>query len=93
MAQPKRREEGASLRRKPPVQSQAETRAAAASLSPKARTEENSAPAGSDQSAKQPVTVGARESAESAPRPSAGAVTFTPKDLDDDDLDVPDFLK
>ena len=71
--QPKRREEGSSLRRDArPQQSQAQTKAAVQAL---AARSEAAAP-------------DARPVEPTAPRPAPTQVQF-----DDDDLDVPDFLK
>jgi len=83
---PKRREEGAGLRRpEPKPQSQAETRAAARAIADQRRAPEPE-PAATQ---REPVTVGVTRTSPVPPtaRPvgsSAGS---------DDDLDIPDFLK
>ena len=100
---PKRRDEGQSLRPRPAQtpkpQTQEETRAAARALAEQRKAPEQSAPA---QPRREPVTVGAQRplgggqqsgpsSAPSSQRPASpvqGHGSF-----DDDELDVPDFLK
>jgi cell division protein FtsZ len=84
--QPKRRDEGSALRRDPrPQQTQAETRAAAQAVATRPATdakprEKADAPPAQPAPASRPP--------QSAPRPAPTQVQF-----DDDDLDVPDFLK
>ena len=77
---PKRAKEGSALRRTAPAQTQAETLNAARALSEAKKAE----PA--PQSSREPVTA-------SAPATSAPAAPPRPYAFDDDDLDVPDFLK
>ena len=89
---PKRRDEGTVLRREPkPQQSQEETRAAVAAAVAQRRTDEappaSSSPAQPSPSAQPSGQQPARPAAPS-PRPAPRRVEF-----DDDDLDVPDFLK
>jgi hypothetical protein len=86
---PKRAKEGAGLRRNQPAaqpQSQQETLNAARALSEAKRAE----------GAKEPVGA----SAKAAPAPQSGSAPATPAGtaprpyaFDDDDLDIPDFLK
>src|SRR5690348_10451754 len=89
---PKRREDASALRRDPrPQQTQAETRAAAQAVASKREEARPAAPAG--QPAREPQKAAAPAPASSpapaaAPRPAPTQVQF-----DDDDLDVPDFLK
>src|SRR5687767_7165339 len=98
--QPKRRDEGASLRRDTrPTQSQEETRAAASALATR-REDQGTASGASDK--RDPALAGARTSpadqqatqgAQSTqpmqtPRPAPRQPVY-----DDDELDVPDFLK
>ena len=92
---PKRRDEGQSLRPRPAQtqkpQSQEETRAAARALA-----EQRRAPEPVAQPRREPVTVGAQrpgigsgqDQAPPAPAPVRSHPTY-----DDDELDVPDFLK
>jgi len=92
---PKRRDEGQSLRPRPAQtqkpQSQEETRAAARALA-----EQRRAPEPAAQPRREPVTVGAQrpgigsgqDQAAPAPAPVRSHPTY-----DDDELDVPDFLK
>ncbi len=88
---PRRRDDGTVLRRTPAQQTQADTRAAAAQIA---------------QQRKEPVSVGApQSSAPAAPqgvapsqaRPEAAPASQAPRprqvQFDDDELDVPDFLK
>jgi cell division protein FtsZ len=86
---PKRRHEGTVLRSQA-QQSQAETRAAAealaASRSASARPATQSATSGAPESAS--ARPAGESSSEQAPKPQPRQVQF-----DDDDLDVPDFLK
>jgi cell division protein FtsZ len=74
---PKRAHEGSALRRTPPQQSQAETRAAAAAVAAQR----------SDSKEKVGATI-STPPVSSTPRPAPKPMQF-----DDDDLDVPDFLK
>jgi cell division protein FtsZ len=88
---PKRRDEGTVLRRDPkPQQTQAETRAAAQQLA--AEKAESPAQQPQQQPARVPVAAaapsGGKGSAPQPPRQQPRQVQF-----DDDDLDVPDFLK
>ena len=90
---PKRRDDGNILRREPrPQQTQAETRAAAQQLAPRGAS---AAPAPAAQPARTPVPAVAptggqpdRQSSPAQPPKQPRQVQF-----DDDDLDVPDFLK
>ena len=89
---PRRRDDGTVLRRTPAQQTQADTRAAAAQIA---------------QQRKEPVSVGAPQSSTPAApqgiapsqqaRPEAAPAGQAPKprqvQFDDDELDVPDFLK
>jgi cell division protein FtsZ len=94
---PKRRSEGSVLRPQTPVQSQAETRAAAqqaASQRPASPAPTSFEPSRPEA---QPVQQSARPAQQSTP-PSAPARQepsrpSRPVQFDDDDLDVPDFLK
>jgi len=90
---PKRRDEGQSLRPRPAQtakpQTQEETRAAARAIAEQRRASEPEAPR------REPVTVGAHGSASEV----GGSVSQRPTKastnpvFDDDELDVPDFLK
>jgi cell division protein FtsZ len=92
---PKRRNEGTVLRQQP-QQSQAETRNAAEALaSSRPRPSQQAAPAQPPAPApstpaqqEQPPARPAQQAPPAAPRPQPRQVQF-----DDDDLDVPDFLK
>jgi cell division protein FtsZ len=77
---PKRAHEGSALRRTTPQQTQAETRAAASAVASQRQEEKEKekVPVGSTAPTFQPST----------PRPAPKTMQF-----DDDDLDVPDFLK
>ncbi len=87
---PKRRNEGASLRKDArPTQSQQETRAAAAAVA--TRREEGSTEA-SPAETKDPALAGARTSPASEQAPATRPAPRQPV-YDDDELDVPDFLK
>jgi cell division protein FtsZ len=99
---PKRRDSGTVLRREPaPQQSQADTRAAAQAASASKPAERPTAPA---QVTFNPSTPAAAEQA-SRPQPTRQAPTQQPAQpaqpqrqprpvqFDDDELDVPDFLK
>ena len=80
---PKRRDEGTVLRREPkPVQTQEETRAAVAAAV--AQRREAPAPVAQAQAPSAP----SQAPSAAAPRPAPRRVEF-----DDDELDVPDFLK
>jgi cell division protein FtsZ len=85
---PQRRDEGTVLRREQrPQQSQAETRAAAQQVATRAKPEQSQQPAPVREPA--PATTAAgREPAPATPPRQPRQVQF-----DDDDLDVPDFLK
>ena len=92
---PQRRDEGTVLRRERPQQSQAETRAAAQQVATRANPEQASQPA--TRPAEQPAPArkptptavpAGREPAPATPSRQPRQVQF-----DDDDLDVPDFLK
>jgi cell division protein FtsZ len=90
---PQRRDEGTVLRRERPQQSQAETRAAAQQLATRAPEQTPAArpPVEQPAPARKPAPAAApagRESAPAAPSRQPRQVQF-----DDDDLDVPDFLK
>ncbi len=98
---PKRRDEGHGLRPRPQEspkpQTQEETRAAARALAEQRRAAEQPAAA----PRREPVTVGAQSGAQSgAQRPLGGQPGSAPQrpapsqpSFDDDDLDIPDFLK
>jgi cell division protein FtsZ len=102
---PKRRDEGHGLRPRPQEtprpQTQEETRAAARALAEQRRAAEQPAVA----PRREPVTVGAQAGAQSgvqsgAQRPLGGQQGSAPQrtapsqpTFDDDDLDIPDFLK
>ena len=77
---PKRAHEGSALRRTPPKQTQAETRAAAAAVSGQRQEDKERVPAG--------ASTSTTPASATAPRPAPKPMQF-----DDDDLDVPDFLK
>src|SRR5689334_17741128 len=95
---PKRRDEGTAMRRgamAQPQQSQEETRAAARAVAEQRRAE-SAAP-------REPVTVGAQSAARQQgqqaaqpsqePRPAQPPRPARKVEFDDDELDVPDFLK
>jgi cell division protein FtsZ len=87
---PKRRNEGATLRKDArPTQSQQETRAAAAAVA--TRREDGSTDA-SPAETKDPALAGARTSPASEAQPATRPAPRQPV-YDDDELDVPDFLK
>ena len=77
---PKRAHEGSALRRTPPKQTQAETRAAAAAMSGQRQEDKERVPAG--------ASTSTTPASATSPRPAPKPMQF-----DDDDLDVPDFLK
>jgi len=82
---PKRAHEGSTLRRTPPQQTQAETKAAAAAVAAQRQDDRQQ----DRQQDKEKVTVSSTPAPTSTtPRPAP-----TPMKFDDDDLDVPDFLK
>ena len=84
---PKRRSDGNVLRQNQPAQTQEQTRAAAQQLATKAAAPvQQSAPA-----APAPTTFA--PSSQDAPAPSAQPRQARQVQFDDDDLDVPDFLK
>jgi len=86
---PKRRDEGTVLRREPkPQQTQEETRAAVAAAVAQRRPDEAAPQAPSPAGQAQPTSQQPARPATPAPRPAPRQVEF-----DDDDLDVPDFLK
>ena len=89
--QPKRREDGHRGLRRPgtrPAQTQEETRAAAAAVATKRED-----PAGAEEKEKEPATAAARPaSGPSSPEPAIKP-SPRPMQFDDDDLDIPDFLK
>jgi cell division protein FtsZ len=99
---PKRAHEGASLRRTTPQQTQAETRAAAAAVSAQRRDdredtkEREKVPAGPAQAhsgqPSQSSQSGHSGQSSGSGQPAAHP-TARPMQFDDDDLDVPDFLK
>ncbi len=85
---PKRREDGNVLRREPrPQQTQAETKAAARDVSSDGATEKAPEPA------RQPVPAAAPAGKAPAPQAAQPPKQPRPVQFDDDDLDVPDFLK
>src|SRR5699024_10246516 len=93
---PKRRNEGTVLRQQP-QQSQAETRNAAEALaSSRTRPTQQAAPA---QPASAPASPAPQQQPARSPQPSQSSQPSAPKpqprqvQFDDDDLDVPDFLK
>jgi cell division protein FtsZ len=94
---PKRRHEGTVLRQQA-QQSQAETRAAAEALaasraaSTPSRPAEKSAPASSPSSSPAPGSASPNPS-EQSPTPAPAKPKSRQVQFDDDDLDVPDFLK
>jgi cell division protein FtsZ len=101
--QPKRRDEGSSLRRDArPTQSQEETRAAASAVA--TRRERGATDPGAGET-RDPALAGARttpavqQGQPSQPAPSAPPTSQAPRPAprqpvyDDDELDVPDFLK
>ena len=99
---PKRRAEGSVLRPNAPVQSQAETRAAAqqvATQRPATSTGsqgfEPSRPAAqpAQQSAPRPAQQSGQPAQQAAPARQEPSRPSRPVQFDDDDLDVPDFLK
>ncbi len=87
---PKRRDEGQSLRPRPAQakpQSQEETRAAARAIAEQRRASEPAAPR------REPVTVGAQAPAGEVGGSQRPTKASTNPVFDDDELDVPDFLK
>ncbi|WP_110205148.1 cell division protein FtsZ [Nocardioides daejeonensis] len=88
---PKRRDEGTVLRRQqPPQQTQAETREAAQALATRRAEPAQQAPAAP---AAQPQQQAARPSPAAPAQQPAQRQAPRPVQFDDDDLDVPDFLK
>jgi cell division protein FtsZ len=95
---PQRRHEGTVLRREPkPQQTQAETKAAAQALATQAPPRQPAAQPASSPAPQQPARTAAptpapaRQEQASAPQPPRQQPR--PVQFDDDDLDVPDFLK
>ena len=94
---PQRRDEGTVLRREPrPQQSQAETRAAAQQVATRVKPEQASQSAARPP-AEQPVPARkpAPAAAPAGSEPASASPPRQPRQVqfDDDDLDVPDFLK
>jgi cell division protein FtsZ len=83
---PKRRDEGTVLRREPRQQTQEETKAAAQAQAAATRRE--------DTPEREPAYAGIR-TAQGSPEPAGQAPKPAPRQVqfDDDDLDIPDFLK
>lgn len=93
---PQRRDEGTVLRREPrPQQSQAETRAAAQQVATRAKPEQASQPAARPPAEQPEPARKPAPAAAPAGREPAAAPVRQPRQVqfDDDDLDVPDFLK
>ena len=91
---PKRRDEGTVLRREPkPQQTQEETRAAVAAAVSQRRTDE--APQATSSPAQPTYSSSAQPSGQQPARPATPPSRPAPRqvEFDDDDLDVPDFLK
>jgi cell division protein FtsZ len=91
---PKRRDEGTVLRREPKAQqTQEETRAAAQQVS--SRRPEEKVPAGVQFRPSAPAIPSTSERREPAPAPQPTQPARQPRQVqfDDDELDVPDFLK
>jgi cell division protein FtsZ len=82
---PKRRDEGTVLRREPRTQTQEETKAAAQAQAAATRREETAE--------REPVFAGVRTQAASEPAPPVAKPAPRQVQFDDDDLDIPDFLK
>ncbi|TIC88637.1 cell division protein FtsZ [Nocardioides sp. GY 10113] len=90
---PKRREEGSGLRRESrPAAAPEETRAAAGAVASRREEAPRRAP---EQSAPAPAAPPAPPAQPAAPAPQPVGIRPTPQPMqfDDDDLDVPDFLK
>ena len=94
--QPKRREAESGFRRTQPQQTQEETRRAAQALAAQKSGQPAGQPSGQPASGspeqRRPQPVGASVRQETAPAPSKPS-TPKPMQFDDDDLDIPDFLK
>jgi cell division protein FtsZ len=95
---PQRRDEGTVLRREPkPAQSQAETRAAAQQLATRKPEQASQSaarpPAEQPAPARQPAPAAAPAGREPASAPATPSRQPRQVQFDDDDLDVPDFLK
>ncbi|MCB0909901.1 MAG: cell division protein FtsZ, partial [Nocardioidaceae bacterium] len=89
---PKRQGSGSVLRRNTaPQQSQAETRAAAQALADQGASGASSY--GDVPKPSTPVPVGSSTEAENADAGTVATKTRVAVDVEDDDLDVPDFLK
>jgi cell division protein FtsZ len=88
--QPKRQHEGSSLRRTQPQQSQEETKRAVAALAA-----DKAKASGAQPEARRPEPVGATAPRAEGSTPSVKPAgrEARPLQFDDDDLDVPDFLK
>jgi cell division protein FtsZ len=95
---PKRRDEGTVLRRQPPPQqTQEQTRAAAQQLATQRKPEPQQAESRPVEPVRQPepVAVGAQREAQQQEQQATPPPARQPRQVqfDDDDLDVPDFLK
>ncbi|MDP2772783.1 MAG: cell division protein FtsZ, partial [Nocardioides sp.] len=89
---PKRKEEGNVLRRDPkPQQTQAETRAAAAAVSTRRDDESDPGAEKARETERESVLAGARKTPAEATTPKVAPAPV--QHYDDDDLDIPDFLK
>jgi cell division protein FtsZ len=88
--QPKRRDHESGFKRTQAQQSQEETRRAAQALAAEKGKDD-----GAHQEARpQPVGAGAQRQQSGSPAPAPAAPRETrPMQFDDDDLDIPDFLK
>ncbi len=96
---PKRRDEGTVLRRQPPQQTQADTRAAAQALSGQRNTDrvqQQAQPAQRPVQQQEQPAPAQQQPAQQRQQPAQQPVQRQaprPVEFDDDDLDVPDFLK
>ncbi|MFA6576839.1 MAG: cell division protein FtsZ, partial [Nocardioides sp.] len=89
---PKRKEEGNVLRRDPkPQQTQAETRAAAAAVATRRKDESDSGADKARETERESVLAGARTTPAEATTPKVAPASVP--HYEDDDLDIPDFLK
>jgi cell division protein FtsZ len=92
---PQRRDEGTVLRRERPQQSQAETRAAAQQLATRAKPEQAPQSAARPDDQPVPARKPAPAAAPAGREPAPATAPRQPRQVqfDDDELDVPDFLK
>ncbi|MDO9497234.1 MAG: hypothetical protein Q7J48_16120, partial [Nocardioides sp.] len=89
---PKRKEEGNVLRRDAkPQQTQAETRAAAAAVATRRKDESDPGADKARETERESVLAGARTTPAEATTPKVAPASVP--HYEDDDLDIPDFLK